>query len=379
MVTSLVEKSLVRQGEDRFRMLETIREFALERLDESHELEQIRCRHVDFFLALAERQESNVRHQSPAGLERLDSEHDNFRASLHFARELGDSRAELRLASALLDFWEVRSHLTEGLERVREALDRDPEAPVEIRGRALKRGALIAHKQGEFETARLMVEEMRQLHAAAGDEQGLGDALHLLGIIAVEERRYDDARVLYEQGKAIRERFGDDVGLQASIHNLGLLAMSQSDYGRARAELELALAMAEKSGSEQQTANSLCDLGFAELGDGRLDQARARFGEALASAVRLGWKENVAYCLVGLGGVAVAVGELDLAGHVLGQAERLVEDLHLKLEIYAEAARVQVEAEIRSRLGEDRLEALRAEGRSLSMEAAVSEVLPALD
>jgi predicted ATPase/class 3 adenylate cyclase len=377
-VTSLVEKNLVRQGEDRFRMLETIREFALERLEESRELEEIRRRHVTFFLALAE-QSKDRGHQSPARIELLDVEHDNFRASLQFARELGEPRLELRLASALLAFWEVRSHLREGLDRIREALDRDPEAPAEIRGQALYLAVMIALKQGDLETARGMVEEKRQLHAAADDEKGVGDSLHLLGIIATEEGRYEDARVLYEQGKSIRERFGDDAGVQFSVHNLGLLAMSQGDYGRARAELELALAMAENLGSEQQTANSLCDLGFAELGDGRLDQARARFGEALASAVRLGWKENVAYCLVGLGGVAVAVGELDLAGHVLGQAERLVEDLHLKLEIYAEAARVQVEAEIRSRLGEDRLEALRAEGRSLPMEAAVSEALPALD
>ncbi len=233
-VASLVEKSLVRQGEDRFRMLETIREFAVERLEESGELEQIRRRHVAFFLALAERERSGFRDQSPAQLERLDAEHDNFRASLHFARELGEPRLELLLASELLDFWEVRSHLREGLERIREALDRDPEAPAEIRGRALRRGTMLAIKQGDFDTARVMVEEKRQLHAAADDEKGVGDALQLLGIIAAEEGRYDDARVLYEQAKTIHERFGDDCGLQSTVHDLGLLAMIQGDYGRAR-------------------------------------------------------------------------------------------------------------------------------------------------
>ena len=378
-VSSLVEKSLIRQGEDRFRTLETIREFAVERLEESGELEQIRRRHVAFFLALAERERSGFRDQSPAQLVRLDFEHDNFRASLHFARELGEPRLELLLASELLDFWEVRSHLREGLERIREALDRDPEAPAEIRGRALRRATMLAIKQGDFETARVMVEEKRQLHAAADDEEGVGDSLQLLGIIAAEEGRYDDARVLYEQAKTIHERFGNDGGLQSTIHDLGLLAMIQADYGRARAELESGLAMAQKAGSEQQTANSLCDLGFVELGDGQLDSARARFGEAVVSAIRLGWKENVSYCLVGLGAIAVADGSLEPAGHFLGQAELLVEDLNLNLERYAEAARAEVEAELRSRLGDERLEALRAEGRSLSMEAAVSEALATLD
>ena len=378
-VTSLVEKSLVRQGDDRFRMLETIREFALERLDESRGLEDVRRRHVDFFLAFAEREASAAQRQSPVWLDCLESEHDNFRAALQFARELGDTRLELRLASALADFWEVRSHLREGLERIREALDRDPGAPAEIRGPALRRGAMFVLKTGDFDTANRMAEEMRQLHAATGEERGLGDSIHLLGIIAMLEGRYGESRTLHEQSKLIFERLGDESSLQFSVHNQGLLAMAQGDYGRARVEFESALAIAEKHGLGQQMANSLCDLGFAELGGGRLDQARMRFGQALAVAGRLVWKENVAYCLVGLGAIAVAAGELDPAGHFLGQADRLVEDLQLKLEDYCEAARVQVEHDLRSRLGEDRLETLRAEGRALSFEAVVSEALAALD
>jgi predicted ATPase/class 3 adenylate cyclase len=389
-LTSLVEKSLVRQGEDRFRMLETIREFALERLEESGELDHVRRRHIDFFLVFAGWEGSGLmksimnvslvieRHAS-VRLDRLESEHDNFRGALRFARELDDPSLELRLASALGDFWHFRSHLREGLERIREALDRNPGAPAEIRGPAFAYGTLLALKQGDSDTARQMAEAMRQLHAGTGDERGLGTSIRFLGVIAMEEGRYGDCRALLEQSKSIGEELGDEFGVQLSSHNLGLLAMTQGDFGRARAELESALAMAERAGSEQQTANSQCDLGFAELGDGRLDHARARFGEGLAAAARLGWKENVAYCLVGFGAVAVAVGELDAAGHFLGQADRLIEDLHLKLENYAEAARAQAERELRSRLGEERLEALLAEGRSFSIEEAVSGALTALD
>ncbi|MEK6274810.1 MAG: adenylate/guanylate cyclase domain-containing protein [Actinomycetota bacterium] len=377
-LTSLVEKSLVRQGDDRFRMLETIREFALELLEESGDLENIRRRHIDFYLAFATREDSKAQ-QTAEWLNVLESEHDNFRAALQFARELDDPRQELRLAAALVELWEYRSHLTEGLERIREALDRDPGAPPEIRARGLHRGALMALKQGDLETASLMAESERQLHASMGDEGGVGEAIHLLGIIATAERRFGEARDLLEQAKSIRERFGDVRALQGSLHNLGLLAMDQGDYGRARAELQSALELAEKHGLDWQLANSQCDLGFAELGDGRLDHARVRFGEAIAGATRMGWKENVAYCLVGFGGLAVAAGELDLAGRFLGQAELLIEDLHLRLEPYAETARAQVERALRSHLGDDRLDALRAEGRSLSIEDAVSEALAALD
>jgi predicted ATPase/class 3 adenylate cyclase len=375
-ITSLVEKSLVRQGEDRFRMLETIREFASERLEESLDFDDVKRMHTVFFLAFAEQEWSGTR-PNPASLERLDTEHDNLRAALQFARELDDQRLELRLAAALVNFWEYRSHLQEGLERIREALDRDPGAPPDIRARALHRGALMALKQGDFETASLMAESERELHASTGEESGAGEALHLLGIMASAQGRFDEARALLEQGRAVRERFGDFEGLSGSFHNLGLLAMDQGDFKRARAELESGLAIAEKHGID--VANSLCDLGFAELGDGRIDHARARFEGAITRAARMGWTENVAYCLVGIGAIAVAAGQFDQAGRFLGQAELLVEELHLNLEFYAEAVRGQVESDLRSRLGEERLEALRVEGRLLSIEAAVSEALAALD
>jgi len=375
-ITSLVEKSLVRRGEDRFRMLETIREFASERLEESLDFDDVKRMHTVFFLAFAEQEWSGTR-PNPASLERLDTEHDNLRAALQFARELDDQRLELRLAAALVNFWEYRSHLQEGLERIREALDRDPGAPPDIRARALHRGALMALKQGDFETASLMAESERELHASTGEESGAGEALHLLGIMASAQGRFDEARALLEQGRAVRERFGDFEGLSGSFHNLGLLAMDQGDFKRARAELESGLAIAEKHGID--VANSLCDLGFAELGDGRIDHARARFEGAITRAARMGWTENVAYCLVGIGAIAVAAGQFDQAGRFLGQAELLVEELHLNLEFYAEAVRGQVESDLRSRLGEERLEALRVEGRLLSIEAAVSEALAALD
>jgi predicted ATPase/class 3 adenylate cyclase len=372
-LTSLVEKSLVRQADDRFRMLETIREYALERLEESGERDEVRRRHIDFFLEFAEREGPDLEHQSSVKVEPMESEHDNLRATLHSARELDDPRLELRLASAFAQFWLLGSHLSEGLERVREALDRDPSAPAEIRGPALRSAIMMAAWQGEIETAQGLADEKRQLHAAAGDEKGVGDSLLLLGLIATsEEERYGEARDLLEQSKSIYQQLGDASGLRSSLHQAGLLAMNQGDYARARSDLESALTM---HSSDWQTANSLSDLGFAELGDGRVDRARARFGEALDAAVRMSWKYMAACCLLGLGAVCVSEDELDRAGLLLGQVDGLAEDIHLKFELYAAAVRAQLEQELRDRLGEDRLGTLRAEGRSLSIEDAVSTAL----
>jgi tetratricopeptide (TPR) repeat protein len=375
VLTSLVEKSLVRHHEERFRMLETIREFALERLEESGEVEQVARRHIEFFLGFVSDEDSSLRLATPEWLERVGSEQDNLRAAIQLARGLDDPRLELQLVALTGLFWELHGHLAEGLGRIVEALDRDPEAPAEIRALALTRAGLIAYKQGDYATARDIAGQLGRLHAETHDERSSADALNLLGVIAVSDGSYGEARDLLEQAKSMRERIGDEVGAQSSMHNLGLLALNQADYGTARPALEEALAIAEKHEWDVLIANTSCDLAFAELGEGRFDQARAHFAAGLEAALRMGWKENVAYCLVGLSSLDFATGRLERAAHSLGQVDRIVEDTQLIFELYADRERERVERELRARLGPDGLDALRAEDRSLSIEQAVAEAL----
>jgi predicted ATPase/class 3 adenylate cyclase len=375
VLTSLVEKSLVRHHEERFRMLETVREFALERLEESGEVEQVARRHIEFFVGFVSDDESSFRRVTPEWLERVGSEQDNLRAAIQRARGLDDPRHELQLVALTGRFWELHGHLAEGLRRIVEALDRDPQAAAEIRAPALTCAAMMACKQGDYATARDITEQLGRLHEETHDERGSADVLNLLGVIALGDESHGEARDLLERAKSIRERVGDEVGLQQATHNLGLLALNQADYGHARPALEEALAIAEKHEWDPYIANSTCDLGFAELGEGRFDQARARFAAGLETALRLGWKENVAYCLVGLSSVDFARDRLDRAAHSLGQVDRIVEDTQLTFEIYAERERERVERVLRSHVGPDRLDALRAEGRSLSIEQAVAEAL----
>jgi tetratricopeptide (TPR) repeat protein len=172
----------------------------------------------------------------------------------------------------------------------------------------------------------------------------------------------------------MHEELRDETGLAAALHDLGLLAMDEGDFERARAEIESGMSFARTLGREWRIANSLCDLGFAELGGGRLDEARERFQEAHSLAARMGWTENVAYCFVGFSALALAVDELEAAGKLLGQVDRLVEDIHLRFLTYAERVRTNVESELRLRLGVDRLEACRAEGAALSVEAVMALV-----
>ena len=373
MITSLVDKSLVRHEEGRFRMLETIREFARERLDE-RTFAEIAGRHIDFFFALVGSGGSEAESQTSEWLGRLDPERDNLRAALKLARELGDARLELRLATALGGYWEYRSYLSEGLERIQEALDRDPQAPPEIRGQALRRGGLIALRLGNTTTARQMAEQLIELHTESQDQSGVASGLNLLGVVATADGRYGEARISLERARSMNEQLGDAAGLAAAFHNLGLLAMDEGDFERARTNVESGLSYSKKLDSEWRIANGLCDLGFAELGAGRLDEARERFQEAHSMASRMGWTENTAYDLIGFSALALAAGDLETAAKLLGQVDKLAQHIHLSFLTYAERARRDVESELRVLMGEDRLEAYRTEGASLSLEAITALV-----
>jgi len=372
-ITSLVDKSLVRHEEGRFRMLETIREFARGRIDEGT-FAEIARRHVDFFFALVGSGGSEAESQTSEWLGRLDPERDNLRAALKLARELGDARLELRLATALAGYWEYRSYLSEGLERIQEALDRDPGAPAEIRSEALRRGGLLALRLGDLTTARQMAEQLIELPAESKDQSGVASGLNLLGVIETAEGEYGEARISLERARSINEQLGHAAGLAAAFHNLGLLAMDEGEFERARTYIESGLSYSKKLDSEWRIANGLCDLGFAELGAGRLDEARERFQQAHSTASRMGWIENTAYDLIGFGALALAAGELETAGKLLGHVDKLVEGIHLRFLNYAERARTDVESELRARMGEDRLEACRTEGASLSMDAITALV-----
>ena len=372
-ITSLVDKSLVRHEEERFRMLETIREFARERLDE-RTFDEIAGRHVDFFLALVGSGGSEAESQTSEWLGRLDPERDNLRAALKLARELGDARLELQLATALAGYWEYRSYLTEGLERIQEALDRDPGAPAEIRGEALRRGGLLALRLGDLTTARQMAEQLIQLHAESEDQSGVASGLNLLGVIETAEGEYGEARISLERARSINEQLGEDAGLAAAFHNLGLLAMDEGDFERARTFIKSGLSYSKKLDSEWRIANGLCDLGFAELGAGRLDEARERFQQAHSTASLMGWTENTAYDLIGFSALALVAGELETSGKLLGQLDKLAEDIHLRFLTYAERFRTDVASELRARMGEDRFDACRTEGASLSMDAITALV-----
>ena len=261
-VSALVDQSLLRRDdaageEPRFRMLETIREYARERLDGLPGAAGLRRRHAEHFLALAEQAEPHLTGpEAPGWLERLEVEHDNLRAALAWTAEAPERHElELRLATALQYFWRLRGHLSEGRRWLEAALARGGEAPVGVRGRALHAAAVFVDRQGDRAQARRLYEEALALFRSAGDDRLVARTLAELGGISILEEDYERAVALYDETIPLFRESGDLRALTVTLSNLASVAGLQGDYERAR-ELGLeALALARERGDGTRRAS----------------------------------------------------------------------------------------------------------------------------
>jgi non-specific serine/threonine protein kinase len=229
-VSSLLDKSLIRQeegpeGEPRFVMLETIHEYAREKLQQSGEAEEIGRAHTEYFLALAEEAEPELTGPDQAEwLERLEAEHDNLRAALSRSLE-GEEPEELglRLANALSYFWFVRGYWSEGRGWLEEALAGNADAPSPARAKVLKMLALLAVEQGDHERAEACAEEALALYRGLGDQKGAADSLCELGWASLYQGDYEQAEALLEESLAAARKSDDAWSIARALNALSVL------------------------------------------------------------------------------------------------------------------------------------------------------------
>jgi predicted ATPase/class 3 adenylate cyclase len=235
VLQSLVDKSLLRHTHERFWMLETIREYAAARLEESDEAEEVRRRHAECFLALAEEAEPFLRRcWSGEWLDRLEREHDNLRAALERLMASGERELALRLAGAVWWFWDGRGHLAEGRRRLENALQAD-ERPTAARARALNGAAALAVDGGDPPTARLLAEEGLALQRALGDDWGAAYSVYLLAHAALSEADWPTAQRLFEESLRLFGELGDEHYTLDSTYKLAWTYEGLGDRERARA------------------------------------------------------------------------------------------------------------------------------------------------
>jgi non-specific serine/threonine protein kinase len=248
LLSQLVNKSLVLVGEPRsrgypetrYRLLETIRPYAQERLVEAGEAPFVRARHRDWCLDMAELAEVEL--QGPrqsAWLERLEEEHDNLRVALEWCLER-DPQAGLRLAACLRPFWRMRGYLTEGRHWLEEMLSRTP-GRTPLQAKALLAIGDLALDQRDDLTARSVLEESLAIYEEARDKRGTACALRLLGLAARLRADMAQAKALFEESLALREELGETEDIGRSLNDLGSLAQVQGHYSRARELFEQSL------------------------------------------------------------------------------------------------------------------------------------------
>ncbi len=304
---SLLDKSLLQQEavdkeEPRFWMLETIREYALERLQESGEADIVRHRHAAYFRDLAERAEPEL--QGPdqgAWLTLLEREHDNLRAAMLYAAEQGDIETTARTAASLRRFWNIHAHISEGRTWLERVLPEGSGLLPSIRARVLHAAGVLAWSQGDYAASRRYSEESLDISRTLGNKVGEASMLHNLAVVALAEGDYDVAQALHTQVLEMFRALGERWSVALTQANLGLVSLNKGDYVQAERHLKDSLALRRELGDTQGIAQSLNNLGTVMRCQGRYDEACALHEESLKLFRELGDKWSVALCLANLG------------------------------------------------------------------------------
>ena len=378
----LMESSLLRRyeggtGDPRFGMLETVREYGLERLAESGEEAVIRDRHAVWCLGLAEqyREGEGPWVEDLGWLSRVEAEHDNVRAALAWLERTGDVEGLLRLAGATQPFWDVRGHRVEAVDWLERALTCGEGAPPRARLHALAALGRNLQAQGYYARARGMHEELLALAREHNDAAWEAGALNFLGLGALNQERYDEATPLIEGAMAAYQRLGDRAGVCRCHYCFGIIAYGRGDLAVAAAHLEAALAWWRQRGHVANLAAPLIALGLVACDRGDHWAAAALLAEGLTRWEQdgSGSREIQAEWLAGVARLATCRRRAETAGRLYSASEALFDAVGQPLVVPPRSLyRRHVEA-LRNTMGADVFAAAWAAGRALPLEQAVGE------
>jgi predicted ATPase len=324
---SLVDHSLLAAtGDGRFTMLETVREFGLERLAAHQEDEWVPHRHASYFLSLTRRAADEL--TGPAEeewLRRLEQEHDNIRAALSWAVGTGETMNGLHLAGLLWRFWYARGHFAEGSRWLSQLLDRAPaDSDPEVMGLALYAAGALAHGQSDQDTAIRLWERARLYFERLNDETQVAAVLNGIGIASVDAGDYERADSMLRQSLAIRRRLGEPFALATSLNNLANLARYRGKYQEAERLYEESLENYDRAGIVASRASTVNNLAMVALELGDIDRAEQLTLESRRLYDLSNNLEQRVRSTVNLGDVAAERGELERAAKLY--RESLLED-----------------------------------------------------
>lgn len=384
LLSRLVDKSLViaeeQAGEGRFRLLETMRQYAAEKLEAAGEAPLLHQRHYDWCLGLAARFEAEWRGPDQVGwFARLEHEHDNLRAALTWSRAVsagGDAEAGLRLAGALWHFWEVRGYLSEGRGWLAELLALPTTATnTHARAIALDGAGHLAALQGDQEVGMPLLHESLGLWRALGDKRGTAQALHSLGLAAQYQGDYTSAIARHQESLALARVVGDQVGTYLAIYNLAVVAQELGDYERAVALHEESLVLKRAQDDPWSIAFSLQNLGLLAWRQEQVERAVALLQQSLRLRWALQGEVGIAMCLEVLAEIAASRGQAERGARLLGAAEAMLEATGVTLLRGLVTRFAPQETVARTSLADEVFANARGEGRAMLTGQAVEYAL----
>ena len=380
----LVEQSLVTTephgGEVRYGMLEPLRQYALERLEESGEEERVRARHADYYRKLAERAGPELRRAGQASwLDGLAREHDNVRAVLHGLLGRGEAGRVARIGWEIWLFWALRGHSDEGRRWMERALAQggpDDTFPSDARVRALCVVAMLSFVRGEADRTAATLDGVIPAAHAANDPETLATALVLRGLAALSLGETDGAEAPLQRGLSMFRELDDGWGVANALLGLAQAAMARGDGAAAASLLSEAQSFSRAAGDWFTLSANLSVQALASRLRGEDEQAADKLRECvdLAAGLRDAW--TVVLGISGLAGVAASQDRPERAARLLGAVEALNEKMGV--EVAWSAWRTLNRRDLssaRERLGPEAFEKARMEGRAMTLEEAVAEAL----
>jgi predicted ATPase/class 3 adenylate cyclase len=379
-LSQLVQKSLVEVDEQeddaRYRLLETVRQYAQEKLDEAGETETYHQAHLDHYLALAETAEPELAGAEQASwLKRLHEEHDNFRGALHWAIQAQQWEAAQRMGGALGRFWATHGHLGEGRVWLAQALQVEEGVDLAAQAKALRYAGTLAWQQGDLGEAQGMMEASLAVYRELGDTQGVAMALGNLGAVAAQQGDLDGAKALFEEALASLRELGDTRGIASALNNLGIVAMDQGDLEGAKALYEESLALRREQGDTYNIAITLSNLGELAYLEDDLEEARRQLADSLTLSQEIGDQIGVNDASAVMASLVHKEGFAEIATQLQGASARWGEELGVPLQPMDQKLYDETRVALMDELGEDGYATAFEAGQQLSFEDMVALAL----
>jgi predicted ATPase/class 3 adenylate cyclase len=376
---SLVEKSLLRFSNERYWMLETIREYAGEKLDASGSEEAMET-HAEWFARLLTRAEPKLESSAQdAWLNRLEDEHDNIRTALRWALDHAQRDLALWLAGSSATFWWVHGHWTEGRRWLDEALSVASSQNRALRAKALEGAAHLASRQLDYSHAKDLAELGLQICFELHDASRTARMLRVLALVASGEGDNEGFRALVERSAKFAREVGDLWALSMALNNLGYLALEEGAAEQATPLFEEGLQLARERGDHRTESFLLENIALAKLEQGIVAQAGEDFAASLRLAHRSRYVEVVATDLLGIAAVATLAGDFEDAARLVGGAQHLNEDIGAGLDAVEARVVARTVATIERGLGSERYAEALLSGRNLGSDELVDFALGVLD